>query len=101
MVKSACKFNVIVEDALFINVFHRERHDNKKATIHTHDDLFVPPLESFSLSIIVGFKFVSTWFVVIPESNMFNMKLGIPCLVLLDVIPSIVHKLLKFPHEGM
>lgn len=45
-----------------------------------HDDLFILPYGSITLSIIVGPRIVDTTFNVIPESDLFRVKLGIPWL---------------------
>lgn len=42
---------------------------------------------------------MSSTFVITPESNIFQVKLGIPWLIAMDAITLVIHKFLKFPHE--
>lgn len=58
------------------------------------------PYGLITLSIPVGPRTVDIVFDVIPESNLFRVKLGIPWLDSMNGVISIIHKFLKFSHEG-
>lgn len=51
--------------------------------------------------VLVGSKVVSSTFVIILESDLFWINLGIPWLVSMDAVPPLVHQSLKFPHKSI
>lgn len=63
-------------------------------------DSIFPPLGSIYLLILVGTKIVDASLVIILESDLFQVRLGIPRLAFVNSVTSVVHKCLKFPHEG-
>lgn len=93
--------NVITEETLWLNSFHGKEYEETKSTICTHDGLSLKPYGSITLSILVGLRAIDIVFNVIPESDLFRMKLGIPWLASMNGIAFIIHKCLKFSHEGV
>lgn len=92
--------NVITEETLLINIFHRDDYKESKATIHTHNGLSIPPIGCITLLVLVGPRVVDTSLVIILESNLFRVKLGISWMVSMNGVASIIHKCLKFSHES-
>lgn len=101
LVDPMSRVNVITKDTLWLNSLHRKEYEENKSTIRTHDDLSLKPYGSINLSILVGPRPIDTIFNVIPKSDMFRMKLGIPWLASINGITFIIHKCLKFSHEGV
>lgn len=85
---------------MLINFLHKYGYDALVSTIQTHDGIFVPPLGSIVLSVLVGPKSMKFLFDIIPGSELFRVKLGIPWLVAMNFVPLVMHKCLKFIHEG-
>lgn len=81
-----------------MNVWHRPMYDDSCATLRTHDEFSIYPLGSITLMVLVGPKAMSFVFVIIPELDLFRVKLGIPWLIAMEVNPSVVYKSLKLPH---
>lgn len=100
IIDPSCRVDVIMEETLFMNSCHRPTYDECQETLRMHDGFFVPPLGSITL-MVLGLKAMSSTFVSIPESELFWVKLGIPWLIAMDVVPSVTHKCLKFPHKGL
>lgn len=65
-----------------------------------HDRLFVLPLGSIVLSVLVGPNSVNLLFDIVPWSELFCVNLGSPWLVAMNAVPSFMHKCLKFIHKG-
>lgn len=93
--------DVIMEETLLINFLHKEEYEMLNTMIRTHNGLSIPPLGSITLSVLVGPRAIDTSFDIILGSNFFRVKLGIPWLVSMNEITSIIHKYLKFSHEGL
>lgn len=81
MVDPTCQVDVIIEEALFINGWHKVRYDECRAFIHTHYGIFVPPLSNTILMVLLKPKVVSITFVIILELDLLHIKLGIPWLI--------------------
>lgn len=77
---------------MLINFLHKDGYDALVSTICTHDGLSVPPLGSIVLSVLVGPKSVKLLFDIIPGFELFRVKLDIPWLVAMNMIPSVMHK---------
>lgn len=65
-----------------------------------HSGLSFSPLKNITLIVLLGPKAISSTFIIIFELDIFQVKLGILLLITMDVIPSMIYKCLKFPHEG-
>lgn len=100
MVDPSHRVNVIKDETLFMNGWHRPAYDECRATLRMHDTFSIPPLGSITLTILSGPKAMSSTFVIIPKSNLFQVKLSIHWLIYMDLVPLLIHKFLKFPHEG-
>lgn len=83
-----------------MNGWHRPVYDECRTTLPTHHGFSINPLDSITLTIMVGPKEVSSIFTIIRESDIFQVRLGIPWLITMEVVPLLVHKWLKLPHEG-
>lgn len=94
------RVNVIIKETLWLNSLHRKEYEEKKSTICMNNGLFLKLYSSITSSVLVGPRVVDTVFDVILESDLFKMKLGIPWLASMNGITSIIHKYLKFSHEG-
>lgn len=92
--------NFITEEIMLINFLHRDGYDESKSTIRTHDGIYVPPFGYITLSILVGPRTVNELFDIILGFELFKVKLGIPWLITMNAVPLVVHKCLKFSHEG-
>lgn len=77
MVDLASQVNVIIEEAFCINKLHMKKYVESKLVIYTHDGFFVHPIGSISLSFLVGPKSLDVPFIVILESSLFRVRLGI------------------------
>lgn len=71
---------------MLINFLHKDGYDAPMITIFMHDGLFVPPLGSIVMSVLVGPKSVKLLFDIIPRSKLFRVNLGIPWLVAMNVV---------------
>lgn len=100
MVDHLCRVYAIIEETLFVNEWHGLRYDECRATLRTHNGPSLSAFGSIILMVLVGPKAIWNMFVIILESDLFYAKLGIPWLVDMDAIPSVIHKCLKFLHEG-
>lgn len=85
---------------MLITFLHKDGYDASMSTFRTHNGLFIPPLGSILLSVPDKRKSMNLFFDIISRSKFFRVKLGIPWMVAMNVIPSVVHKYLKFIHEG-
>lgn len=92
--------NIITKEIMLIKFLHKDGYDAPVSFIHIHDRLSVPPLGSIVLSVLVGPKFVNLLFDIILVFKLFRVKLGIPWLVAMNMVPFVMHKCLKFIHEG-
>lgn len=92
--------NVITEKMLWLNSLQREEYEETKSTICMHDGISLKSYGSITLSILVGFRAVNKIFDVVSEYDFFRVKLGIPWINFMNKIASIIHKCLKFTHEG-
>lgn len=97
MVDPSRKDDVITEETLFVNGWHRPAYDECCTTLRMYDRFSIRPLGSTTLTVLVGPK--SSVFIIIPKSDLFQAKIGIPWLISMAAVPSIANKCLKFPHE--
>lgn len=90
-----------MEGKLWINSLQREEYEEANSTTHTHNGLSLKPYGSITLFILVGPRAMHTTFDVILEFDLFRMKLGVPWLASMNMIAFVIHKCLKFSHEGV
>lgn len=100
LVDPTSQVNIIIKEIMLINFLHKDGYNAPLSTICTHNKIFIPLPSSIVLLVLVGPKYVNLLFDIIPGSKLFRVKLGIPWLVAINKIPSVVHKCLKFIHEG-
>lgn len=64
MVDPSSRVNVIIEETLFVNDWHRPMYDECHTTLRMHDGFSIHPLGSITLTILVGPKVVSSMFII-------------------------------------
>lgn len=92
--------NVIIKEIMLINFLHKDGYNASASIIHTHNEIFMPPLNSITFSVLVRPKAINLFFDIKLGSKLFKVKLGIPWLVAMNTVPSVIHKCLKFIDEA-
>lgn len=90
---------MVIEEILFINGWHREKYEDLDITLRTHDRISVSPLGFICLLVLVGPKDFDASFIIILESDLFQVRLGIPYIFFMNGVTSMVHKCLNCIHE--
>lgn len=101
MVDPFRKVDVIIKETLFVNGWHRPTYDECQETLRTYDSFSISPLGSITLTVLVGPKAISSTFVIILGLDLFRPKLGIPSLISMEAVLSVIHKCIKFAHKGL
>ena len=71
-------------------------YDTSNVWIQTCNGFLYPSFGSIDLPIELCGKMVNTTFIVVPTSDQFQVKLGLPWLYAMHVVASPIHKCLKF-----
>jgi len=95
-----CMTNIATKEFLFARQLMQGSYDPSNMMIKTHKGTFEKPLGKISLLVTIFEKHVEQWFNVTPTSDTFEIKLGIPWLKAMKVIPSTIYKCVKFPLNG-
>lgn len=100
LIDPVCIVNVITKEHLYTQQFNQDTYDSSYVMIKVHDDFIFPTISSITLPIEVGTTFLDATFTIIPTSNQFHVKLKHQWLHSIKVVPSTIHKFLKFPRDG-
>lgn len=93
--------NIFNKETLVLNSLQKEKYGETRSTIHTHNGMNLKHYGPITLSILVGPRTIDIVFNVIPESDLFKVKLGIPWLDSMNGVTFIIHKCIKFSHEAV
>lgn len=70
--------NITTKEIMLISFLHKDGYNAPVSTICTHNALFVPPLGSIVLMVLIEPKSMNFLFDIILGSKLFIVKLGIP-----------------------